>query len=161
MIGVSARGNDRGKVELDPKSSPLQCCGIELYGCDDRAAKIDLAELARRPAGDISFSERVERPRETHHAVDLLVQRLESSTVRGHDPVAKRLQVALQVGERSAQLVRGIGDELAPHPLLFLDLAGHAVERRGEGADLLGSARSHAHGMVALRDQLRGVADLP
>ena len=54
----------------------------------------------------------------------------------------------------------GIGDELASHSLLFLDLASHAVERCREGSDLVGTAGSHANAVIALSDELRGLADL-
>ena len=88
------------------------------------------------------------------------MQRLERRAVRGHDTVPKGFEVALQVGQRSAQLVSSVGDELASHSLLLLDLAGHAIERGREGTDLVGPARSHANGVIALGDELRRVADL-
>ena len=87
------------------------------------------------------------------------MQRLERRSIGGHDAVPKGFEVALQVGERSAQLVGGVGDELASHSFLLLDLAGHAVERCREGADLLRTARSHANGVITLSDELRGIAN--
>ena len=54
-----------------------------------------------------------------------------------------------------------VGDELAAHALLLLDLAGHSIERVRERTDLVGPSRAHAHGVIALRDELRGLADLP
>src|SRR6266568_5436526 len=53
-----------------------------------------------------------------------------------------------------------VGDELAAHALLLLDLAGHAIERVRERPDLFGPARAHSDGVIALRDELRGLTDL-
>jgi hypothetical protein len=39
------------------------------------------------------------------------------------------------------QLVRGVGDEVAPHRLLSLEAGGHLVERVGEAGELLGPSR--------------------
>src|SRR5207244_8189432 len=120
----------------------------------------DLAKLARRSTGDVPRGQGIERAGKPDHPVDFLVQRLERRAVRGHDTVPKGFEVALQVGQRSAQLMCGVGDELASHSLLLLDLAGHAVERCSEGSDLVGTAGSHANAVIILSAELRGLADL-
>src|SRR3989442_7179750 len=45
----------------------------------------------------------------------------ERRSIRFDDAVAKRLEIALEVRQRGPQLVGRIGDELATHPLLFLE----------------------------------------
>ena len=88
------------------------------------------------------------------------MQRLVGRAIGHHHAVAEGLEIALEIRERRTKLVRGIRDELAPHPLLLLNLVGHAIERVRERSDLLGAARLHAHSMIAPRDKPRRGAHL-
>ena len=72
----------------------------------------------------------------------------------GHHPIAHRLQVALEIGERRPQLVGRIRDELVADAPLLLECDGHLVERIREGHDLLGTLARHPAGVVALGDAL-------
>jgi hypothetical protein len=55
-----------------------------------------------------------------------------------HRPVpGEHLDVRPQAGERSPQLVRGIGDELTLRPCRFLERRQHRVEAVGQAADLV------------------------
>ena len=52
-------------------------------------------------------------------------------------------------GDRRLQLVRHVGHEIAAALLQVLQLAAHAIEGRGELADLVPTPCVHAHGIVA------------
>ena len=94
-----------------------------------------------------------------HRLLDVLVG------ARGAHPV--QLGVAADRGERRAQLVRGVGDELAQAVLARLALGEgalepveHLVERNADAADLGALVgRLDAVGEVAARDPPGGVAD--
>ena len=73
--------------------------------------------------------------------------------------VAQRLEVALEVGERGAQLVGGIGDELAAHPLLLLEALRHLVEGAGDGTRLLEADVGDPRRVVAGGDPPRRLDD--
>ena len=90
--------------------------------------------------------------------------------VRGlaHRALAVQLGIAPHGGQRGAQLVGGVRDEL-PHPLLrglaggegLLDLGEHHVERPRQRGDLvLGGAGRDPSPEVAVRDGGGGVLDL-
>ena len=78
----------------------------------------------------------------------------------------QRIEISLQRCQRSAKIVRHIGDELAPEQIdlpqlvhLQHDSTGHLLERRGKAIDFITAARSmignaHRHGEVALFDCL-------
>jgi hypothetical protein len=88
------------------------------------------------------------------------VERLVGRPVGGDDPVAQSLQVALQVGQRGAQLVRGVGDEVPAHLLLPFQRGGHLVERVGQAGHLLGAVARDAGGVVAVGDPTGRGSDL-
>ena len=82
------------------------------------------------------------QPAEEH---GFLVEVVHQRVVGRQQPVASRLQVAAQVGQRGAQLVRDVGDHVAAQLLLLRQAAGHRVERVGQLPDLvLGSRPARA-----------------
>ena len=103
--------------------------------------------------GGVAFGQRVERTRQPDQPIGLLVERLVGRPVRRDDAVAQRLEIALQVRQRRAELVRGVGDEVAAHRLLPLEAGGHLVERVGERGELLGAFARDAGRVVALGDR--------
>src|SRR6185503_10902292 len=61
----------------------------------------------------------------------------------------EQLEIRAQAGQRRPQLVRGVGDKLALLPKGHFERAEHAVEARGEPAELVGTLTRHAAGQVA------------
>src|SRR3989442_8909046 len=84
----------------------------------------------------------------------------ERRSIRFDDAVAKRLEIALEVRQRGPQLVGRIGDELATHPLLFLERGRHLVERVGQADDLVRTTPRDPGSVVAARDLPGGRADV-
>ncbi len=74
---------------------------------------------------------------QTAEPLDLGEHREEGVRVGGGDPVDDVLERRLQRGERGAQLVADVGDEVAAHPVRLAELRGHPVERPGEATDLV------------------------
>ncbi len=103
--------------------------------------------------------EHVEARREPGQPVDLLAQRVERGGIRGEHAVAQRLEIALQVGERRPQLVRGVDDELAADHLLLREAVRHRVVRGREVAQLLGALLGHPDVEVAVGEAPGGVGD--
>ena len=66
--------------------------------------------------------------------------------------IGDRLRPALDGGQRGAQLVRDLRDELGPRLLRDGDLFGHLVERVGEIADLVVAELFHLDAVAALGD---------
>ena len=108
----------------------------------------------------VTLGQRVERARQAHQPIRLLPQRLVGGGVRVDHAVAQRLEVALQIGQWRAQLVRGVGDEVAPDLLLLGQAGGHLVERVGHVANLIRALARHPHAMVAGRQTSGGKADV-
>jgi len=77
-----------------------------------------------RPAGALDLRERERVGDQAQHALPLLAhQRVDAGALGGvHLDVAQRLDEAHQHRERAAQLVRHVGDELAPHRLVAFAL---------------------------------------
>ena len=71
-----------------------------------------------------------------------------------------RLQPELDPGQRRAELVRGVGDEVALRGEVGRELAGHAVERAAELVDLLRALRLDARVEVAAPEPAGGRAQL-
>src|SRR5438128_12479525 len=67
------------------------------------------------------------------------MKRLKLLGARGDDPVAKCFKITLQVGQRRAELVSGVDDELAAHSFLLLQALSHLVERVGQRRELVRS----------------------
>ena len=89
------------------------------------------------------------------------MQRDERLACRRHDAVAQCLEVALQIREWRAELVRRVRDELAAKALLFFDRRGHLIEGVGERDELLGSFAWGASGVITIGDPTGGAPDLP
>ena len=88
------------------------------------------------------------------------MQRDEGRALGRDDLVPERLEIPLQVGERRAQLVRGVRDEFASDPLLVADLGRHLVERVRERRDLVRTRTVDADAVVPDGHASRGSADL-
>ena len=73
--------------------------------------------------------------------LDLRQHRAERLGVGLGDAVDQVLEHGLQRGDRRAQLVRHVGDEVAAHAVGLGQLGGHLVERPGELADLVARRR--------------------
>ena len=63
--------------------------------------------------------------------------RVEGLGIGVGDAVDEVLEHGLERGDRRAQLVRHVGDEVAPHAVGLGELGGHPVERPGELTDLV------------------------
>jgi len=63
--------------------------------------------------------------------------------------VAHRLGIALDKGQRGAQVVGDVGQQVALHLRRMLHLACHVVEVPGQIAQLIAAAGIHLHGIVA------------
>ena len=89
-------------------------------------------------------------------AVDLLERGLDLLGVAGG---ARLLEPQLQAGERGAELVRGVGDELALAVDQALEPRAHLVERAREALLLGGALDRHAGVQVALAEAGGGVVE--
>ena len=109
----------------------------------------------------IAGRESIERAGESHQAVHFLAKRGEGFGRGRDDPVAQSLEVAEEVGERRAELVRGVRDEFRAHPLLLVEARRELIERLSERNDLARSFGDHPHRALAMGEPLRGAADAP
>ena len=82
---------------------------------------------------------------EAAEALDLGEHRRDGLRVGGLDAVGDVLELGLQRGDRRAQLVRDVGDEVAALAVDLLELGGHRVERARELADLVAPVLAHPH----------------
>jgi hypothetical protein len=87
----------------------------------------------------------------------LLQHRKEVGVVARVDALDQALEVALDDGERRAQLVRDVGQETPPLLVVRLEALGHLIERAGEATDLRRPALGDAHRVVARSDPSRRV----
>ena len=79
-----------------------------------------------------------------------------ASRGRAADAVDEVLEHGLQRGDRRAQLVAHVGDEVAAQPIGLGELGRHLVERAGERADLVVRGGGDALREVAARHRLGG-----
>ena len=93
--------------------------------------------------------------------LDLGEHRQERVRIGRGDPVDDVLERGLQRGERGAQLVAHVGDEVPAHPVRLAELRRHPVERTGEPADLVARGVGDAPGVVALGHRLGCRGHLP
>ena len=121
-----------------------RCAGPAPAGVEDRLGEVHLLALSFPLAGPAEHQQVVDRVR---HAIELLDPRVEVPA-RGDGVVrrARLLEPQPQAGERGAQLMRRIGDELGLGLQRTRQPVGHEVERAGERALLPASlARVPAH----------------
>ena len=92
----------------------------------------------RQPAG-VEPREVEQVGRELRQAVDLLAHLREELVARRlvEPRVVEQLEEAAEREERRAQLVRGVGDELAAGAVEVREAQAHALERAGELAELV------------------------
>ena len=74
--------------------------------------------------------------------------------------IAHRLGIALDEGQRGAQVVGDVGQQIALHLHRVLHLLGHVVKVPGKVAQLVVAAVVHLHGVVAQRHLPRGAGKL-
>ncbi len=98
---------------------------------------------------------------ETLHDPGRLEDWLEVLSIRRVDAVEQGFDVALDHGERCAELVRNVGQGRLPLLLDLLQARAHRVERAGEVADFARAFLSHAGAEVAGFDPARGLDQLP
>ena len=127
------------------------------HGVEDEAGEVDSARSSGRPA-----SRRASRRRSsTSVVIRSACEEMRRKGVRGvvrERPAAGQLGVAADRGEGGAQLVAGVGDELAQLHLAVLprlqcraDVVEHVVERGPDLADLGGRVGvRHAFGELHL-----------
>ena len=106
-----------------------------------RLPRLARAPRRTRPSGDRRrrrARRRAARRGEREQAVDEAGQALDlgDGGIDVGQPGSSALEPQPQRGERRAQLVDGVGDEVLLGGDELLEARGHPVERRGEGADL-------------------------
>src|SRR5438270_12124502 len=88
------------------------------------------------------------------------MKRLELLGAWGDDAIAKRLEVTLEVGQRRAQLMSGVDDELAAHSFLLLQALRHLIERVRQRSHFVGARPLHARLVFAPGDTSRRPGDV-
>ena len=92
--------------------------------------RLDRERLAvERHGAGLEAGEVEELGDEAAEPLDLGEHRVERAGIGGGDAVDEVLERRLQRGERGAQLVAHVGDEVAPHAVGLGELGGHLVER--------------------------------
>ena len=157
VVRIRARGEPVRDADGERDALAFEAGQRELDGHLDRLPEID--RLERRVSVTVADRELVERAREPDEPVRLLAERGERLRGRRNDAVAQRLEVSDQVGERRAQLVSGVRDELGAKPFLLLQTRGHEVERRRERRDLARSGDGHAHVACSVGHAARRLGD--
>ena len=160
MVGVGAGAQPLGDVDRQRQAGPGKRGSRKVDGSPDRGGEVEVGR-GRVVGRGVAFRQDVERLREAHEALRLLEQRVVRRPFRRHDAVAQGLEIALEIGERRPELVRRVGDEVAPDPSLLLEARGHLVEGIGEAHELLRALARHAGLVVPVGDAPRGCADVP
>ena len=99
----------------------------ELAGVDRLFLQLQRAALRQGERSEI-----LDEPRQH---VRLLEQHLQLRLVARIDTVQQAFELSLDDGERRPQLVRDVGHEIAPQPIVLLKPLGHRVERVRPGAN--------------------------
>ena len=87
----------------------------------------------------------------------LVVQAGDFGLIQRVDIVQNGLQIALDDGERGAEFVGDIGEQVLTQDFGLLQLIRHLVERLGDIPDFLGAADLNPAGEIALPDGAGGV----
>ena len=149
---MARAGRRSGTSTTSCRPRPVEGRLGELERRADGRREVELLERAAAPsAASPSASASSERDSRTSRSASSH-ERVVGRPVGRDDAVAQRLEVALQVRQRRAQLVRRVGDEVAAHRLLALEAGGHLVERIGQAGELLGALARDAGRVVALGD---------
>src|SRR2546430_5384591 len=119
---------------------------------DERLDDRNEVELEGLFAYGASRDQNVKRLREAQEPVDLLLKRRVRVRGGGHDTVLQCLQVAVEVGQRSPQLMRKAEDQIVALALLILKARRHLVERICQGRELVGARPRDAGVVRALCD---------
>ena len=101
--------------------------------------------------------ERMGQPPESRH---LILQGGEDFGSWIDDSISQPLEVAVQVGERRAQLVGEVQDQVAALALLVLEACGHLVERVRDRRELWRLRPLHSGVIASLRNASRGAREL-
>ena len=114
----------------------------------------------RRLVRGIAQGQVVERTCQANQPLGLLEERFVGALVGHDDAVPDGLQVALQVGQRRTQLVRGVGDDVAALSLALLQLGRHLVEGVGQAGQLVGRGPRHADAQITVGHATGGGTDV-
>jgi len=98
---------------------------------------------------------------EAPEPLGLLQHRAEQLRVGLLDPVDQVLEPGLEGGDRRAQLVGHVGDQVAAHAVHRRQVPGHVVERPGQLPDLVGGGRGDLLAPVAVGHAPGGTRHLP
>ena len=160
VVRVGARrAAGPGASTVTRRCGPVERRLGELERRPDGRREVELDERRRRRRR-VALGQRVERTRQPDEPLRLVPERVVGRPVGDDHAVAQCLEIALQVGQRRPQLVRGVGDEVAAHRLLALEAGRHLVERIGEAGELLGALARDPRRVVALGDPAGSAADL-
>ena len=107
---------------------------------------------SRRASGALPASTRERSSRSTtsaDHPLALVERGAQGHRVRLGDAVGEVLEHGVERGERRAQLVADVGDQVAALPVDGGEVLGHPVERAGELADLVARGGGDPGAVVA------------
>ena len=124
-----------------PRPEPVRRVVYQTLGRHGFAVQAQRSRLGRRQRQQV-----IEEPR---HHLGLLEHSLQAGLIRCVDAVEHALGVPPDHGERGAQLVGDVGQEVPPVLLALSQSLHHLVERPGQPADVAGPSLLHAHVVVA------------
>ena len=140
-------GHRRPRPELG-RQQLADGCEIEALPRDGETSRVEPGEIEQ-------IGRKLLQPR---HLLARLVQELRARL--GVEILAReQLEEAAEREQRRAQLVRGVGDELAAGAVERRELEAHALERAGELAELVRRLVDHGLIEAAARDALRGALE--
>ena len=162
-VQLVARGLDDGAGWTSSEISCSPLTGPELAGGLDDDLR-EVARLARHDAADVGAREQQQVGDQPAHALRGAQRRARGVALVAVQRFGEQLEVGEHARQRRAQLVRGVGDELAlarEHRLGLaargVELAEHALERARQLGDLVVGLRlGHAARGVARARDLRG-----
>ena len=144
-----AVGREIGRVDCDRDVDPGRMQALLAHRVRQERLDAERGALERHRAG-LEPGEVEELLDQPAQALDLLEHRVEGLGIGVGDAVDEVLEDGLERGDGRAQLVRHVGDEVAPHAVGFGEVGGHPVERPGQLTDLVARRRTHAAVVVAL-----------
>ena len=146
-VAGTPRINDSSSSGLKVTPGPVAACALDRVRGDEVEA--DVLRLGRRLVAPRELDQLGDQRRHLRQLLGDVAQ--QCLPVRGgHGLVAREhLDVRAQAGQRRAQLVRRVGDELPLRPRRVLERAEHRVERRREPRELVGAGRVDAAREVA------------
>ena len=150
-----AVGGEIGGVDLDRHVDPGRVQALFPHRVREQGLDTERGALERHRAG-LEPGQVEQLLDQAAEAFDLPEHGVEGLGVGFGNAVDEVLEDSLQRGDGRAELVRHVGDEVAPHPVGFGQIGGHPVERPCELTDLVARRRVHAALVVALGHLGRG-----